>query len=113
MVIRRFKTSGIHPAYDLTVNSGTAKLLAESLRREPRDELFTRTRIGRRVADVIADVGLPGVGVNAIRHSWITHLLRGNPSEANIRRTVAKFKHSPAMTTRYFWGARAPAEGED
>lgn len=101
LVIKKFKTSKEHPPYEFTLNAANAKLISDSLRKNRRTTLFPM-RVGRRVTKTFADAGLPGVGVNSIRHSWITKLLGNNPSEANVNRIAAKFKHSPTMTLRYF-----------
>jgi len=60
------------------------------------------------VKEAFASVGLKGVGVNEIRHSQITDLIKGNPSEANVKRVSLMMKHSPTMTLRYYRGKTIP-----
>eukprot|EP00873_Tetraselmis_striata_P001697 jgi/Tetstr1/421961/TSEL_012860.t1 len=110
LVIAEFKTAKSYPPYEFKLSRENADLVADSLERKPRKKLFP-ARVGRRVAAAFEDVGLD-VGVNAIRHSWITTLIGSNPSEANVRRVAAKFKHKPVMSLRYFRGA-PPSEEED
>eukprot|EP00873_Tetraselmis_striata_P045981 jgi/Tetstr1/466245/TSEL_010801.t1 len=105
LVIAEFKTAKSYPPYEFKLSTENANLVADSLKRKPRKKLFP-ARVGRRV-----DVGVD-VGVNTIRHSWITTLIGSNPSEANVRRVAAKFKHKPVMSLRYFRGA-PPSEEED
>eukprot|EP00873_Tetraselmis_striata_P022521 jgi/Tetstr1/442785/TSEL_030869.t1 len=110
LVIAEFKTAKSYPPYEFKLSAQNADLVADSLKRKPRKKLFP-ARVGRRVAAAFEDVGLD-VGVNTIRHSWITTLIGSNPSEANVRRVAAKFKHKPVMSLRYFRGA-PPSEEED
>eukprot|EP00873_Tetraselmis_striata_P027956 jgi/Tetstr1/448220/TSEL_035508.t1 len=110
LVIAEFKTAKSYPPYEFKLSAENADLVADSLKRKPRKNLFP-ARVGRRVAAAFEDVGLD-VGVNTIRHSWITTLIGSNPSEANVRRVAAKFKHKPVMSLRYFRGA-PPSEEED
>eukprot|EP00873_Tetraselmis_striata_P027981 jgi/Tetstr1/448245/TSEL_035533.t1 len=110
LVIAEFKTAKSYPPYEFKLSAENADLVADSLKRKPRKKLFP-ARVGRRVAAAFEDVGLD-VGVNTIRHSWITTLIGSNPSEANVRRVAAKFKHKAVMSLRYFRGA-PPSEEED
>jgi hypothetical protein len=103
LVIRSFKTENEHSPYEFTLTSEQAKLIDASLAKNPRTKLFKRG-VGTRVSRTFKTARHPQIGVNVIRHSWITNLLGNNPSEANIRKIAERFKHSPTMTTRYFRG---------
>ena len=106
--IGKFKTSNEHPPYDFTLTPAIAKKIDQSLKDKPRQYLIRKTGVGARVKEAFGAVGLPGIGVNEIRHAQITELLDGNPGEANVRRVAKKFKHSPAMTLRYYRSKTSP-----
>ena len=91
------------------MNESVAKAINRSLKEKPREYLIAKTGVGRMVKKAFDKVGLPGIGVNEIRHSQITELVKKNPGEANVKRVAAQFKHSPIMTLRYFRG-EAPSD---
>ena len=104
LVITKFKTSKDHEPYRFTLNESIAKAIAKSLKENPREYLIAKTGVGKMVKKAFEKVGFDGVGVNEVRHSQITDLLKKNPSEANVKRVAEQFKHSPMMTLRYYRG---------
>ena len=104
LYISKFKTSQDYPPYDFTLNGPIASAIAKSLKENPREYLVAQKDVGRFVKTVFEKVGLPGVGVNEIRHSQITDLLKNKQGEAHVNRVARMFKHSPTMTLRYVRG---------
>ena len=106
IAISKYKTSKTHlEPYVFTLSREAADIVRRSLREKPREFLLNRSRGGVMVTKAFDKVGMPGIGVNTIRHSAITDLLRrGGPGAANIRRVAKMFRHSEAMTTRYVRG---------
>jgi len=106
LVITKFKTSNHFPAYDLKIADSIAKRIATSLKENPRDFLIREKGVGDYVKRTFAKVGLDGIGVNEIRHSQISSMLRANPGAAAVARVASQFKHSPEMTLKYYRGEK-------
>ena len=104
LYVSKFKTSKEFPPYDFTLNDTIANTIAKSLKDNPREYLVAKTGVGRLVKKAFEEVGLPGVGVNEIRHSQITDLLKKKQGEAHVNHVARLFKHSPTMTLRYVRG---------
>ena len=106
LVIADYKTSTIHNRpYEFKLTEGLAGIIRRSLAEKPREFLLGKGSAGRIVKRAFEAVGLPSIGVNPIRHSLITDLLRtSGAGAANIRRVAHMFRHSPEMTTRYVRG---------
>ena len=78
---------------------------------KPREFLFGNKRAGQIVQDAFKAVGLKGIGINTLRHSLITNLLKpenGGPGAANVNRVAKRFRHSGQLTLRYVAGEAMP-----
>ena len=110
LVIADYKTSTIHNRpYEFKLTEGLAGIIRRSLAEKRREYLIGKGSAGRVLKRAFEGAGLPGIGVNTLRHSLITDLLReGGAGAANIRRVAHMFRHSPEMTTRYVRGETPP-----
>ena len=112
LYISDFKTKDKFPPYKIKLPEGLMEEIEVSLDAKKRRFLMGKTKLASSAYGLIVKKAL-GVNVMDIRHSMITKLLdeRG-PSAASVEGVAAMFKHSPAMTTRYYRGGR-PADDED
>ena len=76
LVIREFKTSNHFKPYEFKPSRQEMDLINVSLEVRPRQFLITNTgaRAGPLVTKAFAEVGLQEVGVDIIRHAWVSKL---------------------------------------
>jgi hypothetical protein len=105
-------SAGRDEPYKFTLSKESADLIKSSLRQEkPREFLFGKKRAGQIVHGAFKAVGLNGIGVNTLRHSQITNLLKpenGGPGATNVNRIAKQFRHSGQLTLRYVAGEAMP-----
>jgi hypothetical protein len=103
LVIKDFKTKNSFPPYNFSLPAGLREEIEVSLRASPRSYLIKATKMSGSEYGALLKAAL-GAGVNDVRHSMVSHLLR-QPEYASPRareELANAFKHSTAMQARYW-----------